>query len=73
VLEGETLDQAVAQFNRYNAKKLVISDPGLATEKLVGQFRATEPQTFAGAVATTLGATIDEEGDTIRLSRPGRQ
>jgi transmembrane sensor len=73
VLEGETLDEAVAQFNRYNAKKLVISDPGLAAEKLVGQFRATEPQTFAGAIATTLGAKVDEEGDTIRLSRANRQ
>jgi transmembrane sensor len=73
VLEGETLDEAVAQFNRFNARKLVISDPGLAAEKLVGQFRATEPRTFAVAVATTLGATVEEETDTIRLSRPGRQ
>jgi transmembrane sensor len=73
VLEGETLDEAVAQFNRYNARKLVISDPGLAAEKLVGQFRATDPQTFAGAVATTLGAQVEEEGDTIRLSRPSQQ
>jgi transmembrane sensor len=69
VLEGETLDDAVAQFNRYNTRKLVISDATLAAEKLVGQFRATEPQTFADAVATTLGATVAEEGDTIRLSR----
>jgi transmembrane sensor len=69
VLEGETLDQAVAQFNRYNAKKLVISDSNLAAEKLVGQFRATEPGTFAEAVVTTLGATIKENGDTIELSR----
>jgi transmembrane sensor len=72
VLEGETLDEAVAQFNRYNTKKLVISDPELAAEKLVGQFRATDPRTFAGAVVTTLGAAIDEEGNTIRLSRPAR-
>jgi transmembrane sensor len=72
-LEGETLDEAVAQFNRYNTRKLVISDPELAEEKLVGQFRATEPLTFAGAVATTLGATVVEEGDTIRLSRGARR
>jgi transmembrane sensor len=69
VLQGQTLDEAAAQFNRYNAKKLLITDPHLAAEKLVGQFRATDPTTFAGAVATTLGATVDEEGDTIRLSR----
>src|SRR5258708_947149 len=73
VLEGETLDDAVAQFNRYNTRKLVISDPGLAEEKLVGQFRATEPLTFAGAVAPTLGATVMEEGDPIRLSRARRR
>jgi transmembrane sensor len=73
VLEGETLDDAVAQFNRYNTRKLFISDADLASEKLVGQFRATEPLTFAGAVAKTLGATVVEEGDTIRLSRPGRR
>ena len=73
VLEGETLDEAVAQFNRYNARKLVISDPGLAAEKLVGQFRATDPQTFAEAVATTLGAKVEEEGGMIRLSRRSPQ
>jgi len=73
VLEGETLDDAVAQFNRYNARKLVISDASLAQEKLVGQFRATEPLTFADAVATTLGATVVEDGDTIRLSRGARR
>jgi transmembrane sensor len=71
-LEGETLDEAVAQFNRYNARKLVISDSLLAEEKLVGQFRATEPMTFAEAVATTLGASVTQEGDTIRLSRAAR-
>jgi transmembrane sensor len=68
-LEGESLDQAVAQFNRYNTRKLVIADSSLAEEKLVGQFRATEPLTFAEAVATTLGASVSQEGDTIRLSR----
>jgi transmembrane sensor len=73
VLEGETLDDAVAQFNRYNTRKLVISDPDLAEEKLVGQFRATEPLTFADAVATTLGATVVEDRDTIRLSRGSRR
>ena len=73
VLEGETLGEAAMQFNRFNARKIVIADPSLAAEKLVGQFRATEPMKFAQAVATTLGAHIDEDRDTIRLSRPGRQ
>ena len=40
-----------------------------AAEKLVGEFRATEPINFADAVATTLGATVTQTGNTIRLSR----
>jgi len=69
VLEGETLDQAVAQFNRYNARKLVITDPVLADERLVGQFEAREPETFAAAVATTLGAKVNAESSVIRIGR----
>jgi transmembrane sensor len=68
VLEGETLEEAAAQFNRYNVKRIVITDRGLADETLVGQFRATEPMMFASAVATTLGANVEQDGDTIRLS-----
>jgi hypothetical protein len=69
VLEGETLAEAAAQFNRYNAHKLIITDPQLAGEKLVGSFKATEPMTFARAVATTLGAHVAENDDSIQLSR----
>lgn len=69
VLEGQTLAEAVAQFNRYNTRKLVVVGPGLATEKLVGQFHATDPLAFADAVATTLGAAVVEQGDTIQISR----
>ena len=69
-LEGETLAEAAEEFNRYNTRKLVIADPQLAGEKLVGHFRADEPMTFARAVATTLGANVVEDKDSIQLSRP---
>jgi transmembrane sensor len=69
VLEGETLGEAVERFNRYNARKLAVSNSALANEKLVGEFRATEPYAFASAIATTLGASVVEHGDTIVLSR----
>jgi transmembrane sensor len=68
-LEGETLADATAEFNRYNSQKLVIEDPALAREKLVGQFRMAEPMAFARAVASTLGATVLADPDSIRLSR----
>jgi transmembrane sensor len=69
VLEGETLADAAVEFNRYNAQKLVIEDPTLAQEKLVGQFRMADPTAFAHAVASTLGATVVADPASIRLSR----
>jgi transmembrane sensor len=69
VLNGLTLAEAAAEFNRYNGRKVVIDDPGLAGERLVGRFRADEPDNFAVAAASTLGAVIARDPETIRLSR----
>jgi transmembrane sensor len=69
-LEGETLSEAVVEFNRYNTRKLIIDDPELAKALLVGHFRATEPEAFARAVSSTLGAQVTEGPNTLTLSRP---
>jgi transmembrane sensor len=68
-LEGERLADAVEEFNRYNTKKLVIVDPNLAEERLVGRFSIHEPIAFARAVQSALGATVSEDHDTIQLAR----
>ncbi|MEO7680183.1 MAG: FecR domain-containing protein [Sphingomonas sp.] len=70
-LDGETLQYAVSEINRYNVRKLVIGDPSLASEPLVGYFHTTEPEDFGRAVATMIGARVVDEGDTIRLVRAG--
>ncbi|ATQ41507.1 FecR family protein [Caulobacter mirabilis] len=69
VLTGTTLAEAASEFNRYNHRKLVIDEPDLAGETLVGRFRADEPDSFARAAASTLGAAVREDGGTIHLSR----
>jgi transmembrane sensor len=68
-LENETLGEAVAQFNRYNRQQLVLADPSLAKERLVGLFKLDKPENFAAMVSTSLGAEITVRGDEIRLSR----
>jgi transmembrane sensor len=68
-LDGESLAYAVAEINRYNERKLIIDDPALAREPLVGYFRTNEPENFGRAVAGMMGARVVEEGDTIRLAR----
>lgn len=67
VLEGDTLAEAVAEFNRYNARKIVFDDPSLAGERLVGWFRTNEPESFAKAAAGMLGLAVVAGDNEIRL------
>jgi transmembrane sensor len=67
-LDGETLGQAVAQFNRYNLRKLVVVEPGLADRKLVGWFWMNDPESFARAAAVSLGIEVSIQPDRIILS-----
>lgn len=68
-LDGRTLAAAAEQFNRYNRRKLVVEDPQLAGERLVGRFATDDPMEFANAAATTLGARVVADDSTIRLYR----
>lgn len=68
-LDGESLGEAASQFNRYNSRQIVIDDADLARERFVGLFRTNEPESFAAAVAATIGARVSEDGGIIRLSR----
>lgn len=65
VLEGEGFGDAAEEFNRYNDRKIVIVDPGLADEKLVGWFRTNEPESFARAAAASFGGRVTVRGDAI--------
>jgi transmembrane sensor len=59
-LSGETLAEAAAEFNRYNARKLIISDEQLAQQRFFGVFRTDDPGAFARAVHESLGAEVVE-------------
>ncbi|KZC77266.1 iron dicitrate transport regulator FecR [Sphingobium yanoikuyae] len=68
-LEGDTLSDAIARFNRYNKQQLVLSDPSLANEKLVGLFRIDNPAGFARTLAISLDISVSMTAEEIRLSR----
>ncbi|CAN7585667.1 FecR domain-containing protein [Phenylobacterium sp. LjRoot225] len=68
-LDGDSLAEAAEEFNRYNARRIVIEDPELAQARFVGLFRTNEPDSFAAAAAIALGAEVVRDGDTIRLER----
>lgn len=69
-LNGQSLTQAVAEFNRYNRRKVRIADPSIADLRLAGYFQSTEPTAFVAAVtnAFPVRASQGEDG-AIRLAR----
>ncbi len=69
VFEGDTVAEAAAAFNRYNAVKLEIADPALGQEKMIGRFRTNEPDAFARAAAALLDARVEIGPGRIVLSR----
>jgi transmembrane sensor len=68
-LEGETLEEAVAAFNRYNQQQLVVRDPALGRERLVGLFQLNNPVGFAQTLEATLDADVTVTPNEIGLSR----
>jgi transmembrane sensor len=67
--EGETLKQAVEVFARYSDTKIQIGDPVLAREPVTGLFAANDPVGFSRAIARVFDARLDQQGDTVVLSR----
>lgn len=49
-LRGETLEQAVAEFNRYRTRKLVVADPNLAGLRVGGSFETGDSERFITAL-----------------------
>ncbi len=66
VLEGMTLGDAAAEFNRYNTRQLAVEAP-LAERRIVGWFRTDDVEGFARSAATMTGAQIERDGDAIRI------
>jgi transmembrane sensor len=66
-LNGRTLGEAVAEINRYNTRRVLISDERLAAQTLVGHVSTSDPLAFAQAAAAMLDARVREDGDRLVL------
>ena len=65
ILQHETLGDAADEFNRYNREQIVISDPALRGEKLVGGFEVDKPESFARAVHSAMNVPVEIADDRI--------
>lgn len=66
---GQSLRVAVSEINRYNRRKIIVSDLVLAAKPVVGVFSVTDLDGFVAAAAAALKARVVEDGDIIRLER----
>lgn len=70
---NQTLAEAVADFNRYSPRKLIIADPALYGITFIGQYAVDAPEVFAKDVCTYLNVPLQITADTIQIgaARPG--
>lgn len=69
-LDGMTLEQAAAEFNRYNQRQLRISDAHVGAIRIGGTFDATNVEEFARLLRKGFGLTVVERPDVIEVGPP---
>jgi transmembrane sensor len=68
---GEPLSEAIAEFNRYNLRQIRLATPALGALRVGGNFKATDPDSFAAALASAFKLHVDPAGtDAIVLRAP---
>jgi transmembrane sensor len=68
MFRDQNLANAVAEFNRYNVRKIVIADPAVAALKVEGNFRATNVDAFVRLLESGFPVRATAEADQIVLS-----
>lgn len=68
VLDGMTLGDAAAEFNRYSTRQLAV-EASLADRRIVGRFRAGDIDGFARAAAIVAGGRVEQAEGKIRITR----
>lgn len=63
------ISDAVERFNSVQQSKLIVVDPELGKVKLIGLFRADDPEQFARAAATVSGGQVRHAGNKILIQR----
>jgi transmembrane sensor len=67
---GESLAEAVAEFNRYNLRQIRLADASLGSLRVGGNFKATDPESFAAALASAFNLHIEPAGPDAIVLRP---
>jgi len=63
-----TLSNAADEFNRYNAKQIIIVDSTTAKMRISGTFQASNVDAFARLLRDAYGLNVTSSGSTLRIS-----
>ncbi len=69
VFDNTSLSEAVAEFNRYNRTKLIISDAETGSRKIYGTFPTTDVDAFSRLARAVFGLKVERRGDQTVISR----
>ena len=69
VFDETPLSEAVAEFNRYNSRQMIIEDASLADYHIRGRFDTGDPDRLLQFLRDRFGAHVREQGGEIRISR----
>lgn len=68
-LNDETLDQAVAEFNRYRDQPILIGDPRIASLAIAGRFGVHDSDAFVSALSASFAITAERTSDGVVVLR----
>jgi transmembrane sensor len=67
IFHDTPLKEAVAQFNRYNARKIIIDDPNVANLRIGGNFKSTNAEAFVRLIESGLPIRAEHRDGRIIL------
>jgi len=65
--DNTALADAVAEFNRYNTRKIFIGDPRIAAIRIGGNFRSNNVEAFLWLLQSGFPISVEQDGDRIVL------
>lgn len=66
-LDNESIRSAAQRFNRVNRMQIIVMDPAIGDVRIVGLFKADDPEQFARAAAIVAGAHVVKRDGHIVL------
>ena len=69
VLRDTPLAEAVAEFNRFHARKIVLGDASIGELKVSGKFRPTNAEAFLWLLEKGFPVTVEQRKESIVINR----